>query len=192
MFVRHRQELCSYFGSASKRQEFRDARKKEGNGIVKAFIFACSTAASIATNWGRHTHRAAGVGGSRIFKFSCAPWPARAVDEPTTGICALARIGHSAAALPRRLMNSRRRIGCPRGSDRASYGSNYPIERTPRQLRCVRFTPKADIGCRRFCSEPIADIDSITSSARVGPLFARPQKDQKLWILWKTSWPFCI
>jgi hypothetical protein len=52
--------------------------------------------------------------------------------------------------------------------------------------------PIADIGCCRCRSEPIADIDSITSSARVGPLFARPQKDQKLWILWNTNWPFCI
>jgi hypothetical protein len=42
--------------------------------------------------------------------------------------------------------------------------------------------PKADIGRCRFRSEPVADIDSITSSARVGPLFARLQKDQKLWI----------
>jgi|KBSMisStandDraft_5_1062788.scaffolds.fasta_scaffold01713_22 hypothetical protein len=152
MFVRHRQELCSYFGSASKRQKFRDARKKEGNGIVKAFIFACSTAASIATNWGRHTHRAAGVGGSRIFKFSCAPWPARAVDEPTTGICALARIGHSAAALPRRLMNSRRRIGCPRGSDRASYGSNSPVERhLPRVSLCPLWVKSRHVQRKTLC-----------------------------------------
>src|SRR4029077_10756707 len=54
---------------------------------------------------------------------------------------------------------------------------------SPRKKPCPLYPPKSGHWVRRFRSEPMADIDSITSSARVGPLFAQPQKDQKLWIL---------